>query len=283
MFDDYYANVPEPQRDGLRTFRESYPPKQTTVNGTDWTYHYFGTGDAVLLWLVGGIKVADISYDKYPLLANDMQILAPNYPALHTMSALADGLAGILDAEAIDVVSVLAGSFGGMLAQEFLRRHPQRVSKMILSTTTPPDAMQADKYRRQLDMFKDVDEATVREGAKMQMFGTIAPPAEKEAFYRAYLDELFSERLGKEDIVSTYNALIDYMGRDYNTDDVADWSGEMLILDSDNDATFGEATRQAMYRLYPNAERHTFTGAGHSPGTTQQDAYFRIVREFLTG
>lgn len=280
-FEHYYADVPEHQRTALQLFRTEHPEKSILIDGTEWTYHDIGTGDTVVLWLVGGIKAADVAYDKYPLLMQNFRIIAPNYPVLDTMNALAEGLAGIIFHENISDVYVLAGSFGGMLAQEFIRAYPTVVSKAILSTTTPPSPADAERYTQQLAMLEPLDDAFVREGAKMQLFSTIAPPEHEAAFYKAYLNELFTERLGKADIVSTYRAIIDYMQRPYQPNDLVGWQGDMLIFDSDNDATFYEESRNSMGTLYPNAQRHTFSGAGHSPGSTQREEFFRRTREFF--
>lgn len=281
-FDQYYSDVPADQREGLRQFRQAHPAQTTTVAGTRWTYYTAGTPQkTAILWLVGGIKVADIAYDMIPLLQDDHFIIAPDYPPLETIDALADGLAGVLSAEDVTQVNVLAGSFGGMLAQAFLRRHPERARKVVLSTTTAPDPDTALRYQRQLTLARFVPEPILRGQAKKQMYDTIAPPDAKAAFYRAYLDELYSERLGKADILSLYRALVDYLQRDYSADDVRDWDGEMLILASDDDATFDESARQALLRLYPQARTHLFSGAGHSPATTQRAEFFRVVRGFF--
>jgi pimeloyl-ACP methyl ester carboxylesterase len=47
----------------------------------------------------------------------------------------ADVLAGFLDAVAIDRAHVLGLSWGGLLAQELYRRHPERVGSLILADT----------------------------------------------------------------------------------------------------------------------------------------------------
>lgn len=278
---EFYADVPDDQREAFLQFRAAHPLKHISIGGTGWTYLDAGAGETTILWLVGGLKKADAAHKSIPILEDQFRIIAPDYPALSTMDGLADGVVAILDAENVEKACVLSGSFGGMLAQVLVRRHPKRVSKLILSTTTPPDKAVAARYGEQLQLVRATDEPTVREGAKMQFFGIIQPPEAEADFMRAYLDELFSNRLGKADIISTYEALLDYAKRDFSADDLRDWAGELLILDSDDDATFADDTRQKMYALYPNASTHTFAGAGHSPGSTQRETYFALVRAFF--
>lgn len=279
---DYYLQVPLEQRAALAHFRRNHRPKTVSIDGTDWTYYSFGTGEQVILWLVGGIKVADVAYNYYPHLAEDFRIIAPNYPPLKSMKALADGLAGILEAEGISEVLVLAGSFGGMLAQNFVRRYPQSVKKLLLSSTTPPKRSSAQAYQRQAQLLNLLPNVLVRWLAKKQLYQTIAPAEAEAAFYRAYLHELFDNRLGKADIVSLLEAIADYMRQEYTPDDLAAWQGQLLIVDSADDATFG-TMRQAMYALYPQAQVYSFTGAGHSPASTQTALFFEQARQFFQG
>ncbi len=280
-FNEIYNNVPSEQKNALKAFRQHYPLKTMQVNDTKWTYHTAGSGEKTILWLVGGLKKADAAYKSIPLLADSFQIIAPDYPALSTMKELADGLAAICEAENAASVYVLAGSFGGMLAQVFLREYPDMVGRIVLSTTTAPDKSHIERYQQLLDMAQLAPEAMLKETAQSQMFGTIAPPDSEAAFYRAYLKELYEERLSKADIVSIYEAIIDYTGRDFSADDLAGWQGEMLIINSDNDATFGQDVQQSLTGLYPSASVHTFEGAGHSPGSTRREEFFTLVRDFF--
>lgn len=280
-FESLYANVPAGQRKALLAFRDNYDQHKLDVADTTWTYTTAGTGEKTILWLVGGLKRADAAYKSVPLMTDSYAIIAPDYPALGSMDTLANGLAAILDAQNVEHAYVLAGSFGGMLAQVFLRRHSERVAKIILSTTTAPVAEGIERYQQLLGMAQAAPPDLLAETAQSQMFSTIAPPDDEAAFYRAYLKELYEERLTKADIVTIYEAIIDYMGRTFSTDDLTAWDGDMLIFNSDNDATFGDDSQQALYTLYPDAQVHTFEGAGHSPGSTQRDAFFRRTRDFF--
>lgn len=281
-FDDYYADVPAEQREALRQFRETYPTNTLRVQGVDWHYLTGGSGTETILWLVGGLRVADAAFRSIPLLADAFRIIAPDFAPVNTMAELTDGLAAILDAEKVTRAHVLAGSFGGMVAQVFVRRHPQHVHKLILSTTAPPNQDTGMQYQEQAAMFAEVDEALLRAGAKQQLFTTIAPPDHEAVFWRAYLNELFTARLGKADILSTYHCMVDFMlNSAFTPDDLRAWQGRILMIDSDNDATFGTDVQAQLRALYPSAHTHTFKGAGHSPSSTQRDAYFALVRDFL--
>ncbi|MAU12299.1 MAG: hypothetical protein CL607_20925 [Anaerolineaceae bacterium] len=280
-FDHYYAGVPAEQREALRSFREEHAAKHAIIHGTEWTYYTMGQGEQVILWLVGGLRVADAAHSYIPLMQDHYRIIVPDYPMLNTMDELANGLAGLLDAEGIDRACVLSGSFGGMLAQVFVRLFPARVSKLVLSSTTAPDPEQAKAQNAPITLLGWLPGVLARILAKQQLYNIIDPPAHEAMFYKAYLNELFSIRLDKAAIISTLRCLKDYNLHRFSPTDLVGWDGDILIIDSADDATFSEQGQQAMRRLYPHAEVYTFQDAGHSPASTQQGPFFSKVREFF--
>ena len=276
-FDEIYADVPAEQRENLRRFRAENPPK--TYHG--WEYIDTGAGEQVLLLLVGGLRMADAAHRNIPLLTDAFRVIAPSYPAFSTMAELSDGIAAILLHEGVSNVHVLAGSFGGMLAQVFVRRHRALVDKLVLSTTAVLDDDTAARYRMALQMIEPLEQAQITELAQQMMFQIIAPPEDQHAFYAAYLKELYTYRVDKSALMSTYEALLDFA--DNITLSPDDWDGETLVLESDDDGTFDEATRARVRAVYPQAQSYVFKNAGHSPASTQQELYFEVVKGFLKG
>jgi len=59
---------------------------------------------------------------------------------LYSMSDYADDAAALLDHVGWDSARVLGVSFGGMVAQELVLRHPGRVSRLVLACTSPGGA-----------------------------------------------------------------------------------------------------------------------------------------------
>ena len=71
-------------------------------------------------------------------LAPRFRVVYPAYPRVQSLDDLADGIAAILAAENIARASVLGASFGGAVAQCMVRRHPDRIERLILSNTGVP-------------------------------------------------------------------------------------------------------------------------------------------------
>ncbi len=58
----------------------------------------------------------------------------------YTMADYADDAAALMADQGWDQAFVIGVSFGGMVAQEFVLRHPQRVKKLVLACTSPGGA-----------------------------------------------------------------------------------------------------------------------------------------------
>lgn len=282
-FDAQYRTAEPVLRDALKSFREAYTEKTITYKQHVWSYYDIGNDDAhTILWLVGGLKMGDAAFRSISTLQSSFRIILPSYPSLSTMADLTDGLIAILDAGGVEKVSVLAGSYGGMIAQVLVRRYRDRVHKLILSTTSAPDTQKIEVYQQQRDMVAQSPDELVMQVACERMYGMINPMQNEENFWRAYLDELYMQRLTKNDLISTYDSILDYMTNyQFHPNDLRDWHGDILILDSDNDSVFDASARKHVNLLYPQAHAHTFIGAGHSPSSHRPDIYFDIVRKFL--
>lgn len=103
-----------------------------------------GQGDTPLLLLHGMGSTASIWLPQLEHFAGRRQTIAwtmPGYapspaPASLSWQALADAVCKLLDAWQIDKAHVLGHSIGGMVAQEFYHRYPQRVQSLMLSATS---------------------------------------------------------------------------------------------------------------------------------------------------
>ena len=142
-----YARVPADRLEEFQTFRRSFPYKNTTHNGVTWPYLVGGQGDPPLLLLSGALTIPDISWTTITNFAKQHRVIVPAYPPVMTMDILVDGIAAILRHEGVEQANVMGGSYGGFVAQVFVRSQPQLTHSLLLSNTQPPYPETAARIR----------------------------------------------------------------------------------------------------------------------------------------
>jgi pimeloyl-ACP methyl ester carboxylesterase len=266
----------------LAAFRASHPNRTTEVKGVTWRYVVSGQGERTLLLPSGGTRLPDMYLLLFEALEPHYRIVAPAYPPLPTMAGLVDGLAAILDTERLPQVDVLGSSFGGFVAQCFVRRYPARVRRLVLANTGAPGSSPLPGLGLLVRLFARLPEGLVRWGTGRNWRRWFKAPPEQRAFWWGLLDELLATRLTKADLVQALAEMLDYATRyRFTSQDLADWPGRVLLIESAHDEAFSPAARAALRALYPQAHVRTFAGGGHAVMVTDPTEYVAAVRAFL--
>jgi len=261
----------------VEAFRSSFPERTTGP----WRYRVLGAGERTLLALPGGELVNDLGFEFAMAMSRACRVIYPAYPRASSIIELADGLCGILDVEKIDRAALLGASFGGAVAQIFVRRHPDRTSALILSNTGVPLKSLAPSVRISGWIAAALPWSVTSKLLRKPLLKTLDPAGRERAFWSAYLDELFSERLTKADVLSNIRHQYEYHTRfRFTPQDLSTWTGKVLIAESDTDI-IGPRRRKALRDLYPQAEVRTFHNAGHAPMFSCAEEYLAMVRAFL--
>lgn len=268
----------------LRKFRITHPLKRVTVDGVRWEYIASGEGEKALLILPGGAMVGEAGLTRIPAFEERYRFIAPSYASVSTAAELLDGLAGILDAEGVRAVHVLGPSYGGLVAQCFVRRHPGRVQTLILANTLVPPRRVLWLSRVFLALLPLVPLGwlrALRERTLARAFsGVPSVPLADQAFWGEYQHGLVS-RLSKAEMRDMHRLGIDLVEHfQCASDDLVFWPGRVLILESDEDLVAPEQ-RAELRRCYPQASAHTIHGAGHTPWMSHKEEYLSVIKEFL--
>jgi len=247
----------------------------------EWRYRVFGAGEQTLLVIPGGELVNDFGFEFALAMADAHSVVYPAYPRAFSIEDLADGLRAILDAEGIRQVAILGVSFGGAVAQIFVRRYPNRVSELILSNTGVPLPHLAMPVHITYWIAKMIPWTLTSKLLRKPLLKTVDQSGTDHPFWASYLEELFSARLTKADILANILLQHDYHRRfRFTSEDLKDWNGRELIAESDTDV-IGPSRRKALRDTYPQAKVHTFHNAGHAPMFTRYAEYLRMVEDFL--
>src|SRR5215207_4881073 len=266
--DDSIRGITAEWWEELREFRTTHPPKHVTVDGVGWEYIASGEGEKAIMILPGGAMVGEAGFTRIPAFEDRYRVIAPSYASVSTAAQLLDGLAGVLDAEGVRVAHVLGPSYGGLVAQCLVRRHPERVRSLILANTlVPPRRLlwPAKIFLALLPLVPLGWLRALRERTLARAFsGVPSVPPEDQVFWRDYQHGLVS-CLSKAELRAMYWLGIDLMESfRFAPDDLASWPGRVLILESDEDLLPLEQRAELRW-CYPQARVHTFRGAGHTP------------------
>jgi len=276
-----YQHVPIEQQERLQAFRTTHPRQYINFSGTEWSYLIGGQGAETMLILPGGERIGDVAFSLMQRFEQEYRCLYPSYPPFPRIGTLVDGLAALLDQLAIDRVILFAASFGGDVGQCFVRKYPDRVSKLILLNTGLPDERlgRATKYTKPLVTLLPLK--IVRALVSRILTKALSVQQEERLFWQAMMRELVGQ-LTRADMVSSFDETIDYrLNYHFSPDDLAAWTGKILILQSDDDPATRPAMRLALQQMYPQAQVHTFHQAGHTPFLSQPDEFYPRVQAFL--
>lgn len=117
----------------------------TTINQQQIYYELSGSGKQVLV-LFNGITMSTASWALMePLLEPHYQILRFDFPGQgqsdhpvvpdYVLQDQADCAKRLLDTLGLDNIYLVGLSYGGMVAQHFVHRHPDKVQKLLLAST----------------------------------------------------------------------------------------------------------------------------------------------------
>lgn len=263
------------------------PEKSLHIKGVEWEYETAGRGREALLLFHGAVGGAETMRALAGGFADEFRTIAPTVADVDTLEEVCDATSAILDREHVARAHVFGGSFGGLMAQAFLKRRPAQVETLTLLSTGAPDPKTGARTARMSRLVRLLPFPLTRRLLKLEMsrhLGTPAPPeaAERVAESRRRLAEYFDRRLTKRTLLSRVALSVAFnLEESYAPGDPDAWPGRVLILESDNDPMIPDAERRRLRETYPRAMVCTFTGAGHMIPLLQPEALTEVVKAFI--
>ncbi|MBM3570343.1 MAG: alpha/beta fold hydrolase [Alphaproteobacteria bacterium] len=243
-----------------------------------------GTGPAlVLLHGIGGgalgwpDQLAAWS-DRYRVIAWDM----PGYgrsplPERMSWPGLADALAALLDARGIGRAVVLGHSMGGMVAQAFAARHPERVAGLVLSGTSPAFGKAGGAWQREFlsARLKPLDEgktpADIADGNARAILGE-APDGMAHRRAVALMAAVPA---------ATYRAALTLLVTFDGRADLPRIAVPTLCLAGGKDTVAPPEVMEGMAKRIAGADYVVIPGAGHLANLERPTAFNAAVEGFL--
>ena len=277
-----YKDVPGEQLKRFQRFRAAHPYEQATIDGVAWEYITAGGGDEALLLLPGALGVPDLNWQHITHFARRYRVISPSYASVKRMDALVDDIAGILQREGIERAHVVGGSYGGFVAQVFVRRHPDMTASLVLSHTLPPDPAGGEQLKKMLCWLSLMPMGLLRWMVVKRLRTLLPEKTPDTALLHAFFNEMARYRITKKELINSYWRVVDFNLSGFTPQDLADWPGRVLLIMADDDPATPKPVRAAMQALYPEAKVRMFHGTGHVASLLKRDEYLAVIERFIS-
>lgn len=260
------------------------------IRGVEWEYATGGArGRPCVLLFHGAVGGAETIEWLAEALGDEYRTIAPTIAPVHTLAEVCDAASAILDREHVGRAVVFGGSFGGMVAQGFLKHHRRQVADLILLSTDAPDPALAAKNERALKLMGWLPFGLTRAVLQAELSRHLKAPATAEAetverikLFRRRLDDYFERGLTKEVFLSRLRLSVDFSRNELYAHALTDdWPGRILIVESDDDPMLVEAARRRLRETYPRALVCTFEGAGHLIPLLRTEELVGLIKAFI--
>ncbi|HEY1015929.1 MAG TPA: alpha/beta hydrolase [Herpetosiphonaceae bacterium] len=266
----------------LDQFRATRQPRARRIAGHDWELIRAGAGAEALLLLPGGLAVAETAFRSICHFENRYVTLAITYPeTIHRLDELISGLLGLLDAEGLATVSVVGGSYSGLVAQALLRAAPERIARIALSDTGVPRPERARRSAWSRPLVARLPVPLLRLLWRLSVAAFLRPMAGNRDFWRRYFNQRISA-MRRAAWLSHLDIWLEFdRTQRFAPGDLAGWRGRMLLIEAERDGLFGPAEQRRLRELYPAATVRTFADSPHCASLARMDDYIAAIDAFL--
>lgn len=261
-----------------------------TLNGLN--FHFERAGDGPPLLFISGtggdLRVqpnvfASPLAKAFDLVAYDQRGLGrtdkPDVP--YSMADYADDAAALLNHVGWDEVAVIGVSFGGMVAQELVLRHPQRVKRLVLACTSPGGAGGASYPFHEIEHLKGEERARFLMPVSDTRRDAAWAAANAEDYERFVALAAADPYAGEPGRAEGAHRQLEARARHDTWDRLGQIACPVLIAAGRYDGIALPATQERMAARIPGAELRWYEG-GHL-FMLQDRAAYREIAAFLAG
>lgn len=256
------------------------------VNGIKICYDVHGEGDPIVL-IHGFSDRKEHFRAQVPELSKHFKVIrldnrgagkSDRPDGEYTMEVYADDIKGLLDHLDIEKTHILGHSLGGMIAQNFVLKYPERVKKVVLLNTIPgltPPGVSPD-LGIEIYLKNALAGMEAFKASPINAFLARAKPNYSRKFWKqmkADISKKFHGLWSVEDLIeekSEYGPTEDdyrHQAKALKTHNVYERLHEIhqpvLVLSADKDKTCPKLIGEKMHTLLPNSKFVVIKNAGH--------------------
>lgn len=188
----------------------------------------------------------------------------------------------------LERVSVLGHSFGGLVAQEFALRHPERLDHLVLCSTTaafdyPDQVVAAARARATDEQFEALLGGLTRpvpsDAAAEQMWRSILP-----LYFHGDVSEVIESIASATRFrAAALNRSVLQLMPEFNTTDrLGSVETPTLVVSGDDDFIMPiDQTASRLHALLPHSRLAIIPEAGHFPWVEKPEAFVEVLNHFL--
>ena len=199
-------------------------------------------------------------------------------PATYTVADMADDVAGLLDALKIARASVLGHSMGGYIALAFAERHPERLDKLILVSTSALAGGALGRPAPTYNRDRWIDDPFER---TFQRYGAMTGPG----YFDSRPEQLTAIAELARGNRMTFEAMARQSDSAFMSHDarsaLPNISAPTLVIHGTVDPTIPLSAGRRMAEAIPGARLVEFADVGHLPHLERTEEFNRIVLDFL--
>ena len=269
------------------------------INGLKLSYLIYGTGFPVIFIHGYGAKkeiwrtqVVDIS-KKFKAITFDLRGTGksdrPNIP--YTMNMLADDVKGLMDFIGVEKAHLIGRSFGGMIAQHFVLKYPDKVDKLILIATnfgrTDTDWVEIPKKGRleEIETIKSNPQKAFKQKSRWVFHVKFRKEMEanpsKKFFNIFSMEDLIRESTinpsRSQDVINQAEA----MKTHYTLESLQGIKNKTLLIAASHDRQTPVSVMTEMRKRIPNSELKVINEAGHFMTLSRASEVNEIILNFL--
>jgi pimeloyl-ACP methyl ester carboxylesterase len=239
------------------------------LNGRKLGYIRRGSGEPLLL--VPGMAMHNLVWNEEFLgrLESDFDIIALNHrniadsddvPGEFTVRDLADDAVALLDVLGVESVHLFGFSLGGMVAQEIVLNHPDRVRTLVLAATYPGGEGTDLNAPGPLTMLTAGQSGDVDTALRASFVANLSRAyTADESRYLPFKEAGLAQRVRVETVIAQARAAFVHDARER----LAGITVPTLVLHGTEDQMILYANGTLLASLIPGADMHTFEETGH--------------------
>ena len=269
------------------------------VGSVELYYEEHGTGDPLLLimglaadsqaWM---FQIPDFEKHYRVVAFDNRGVGRSSKPAgPYSIHDMADETAGLLDVLGIDKAHVVGVSMGGMIAQELVLRHPERVRALVLACTYPePDAdiertrtFTVEQFGGSVDTSGGIH-VDLKALNPMMFLQQLLPNVFNQSFIEKELPKLMQIFSGALQYGFSMEAILGQVGAVMShkaTDRLHRITNPTLVITGDADRLVPPVSSEILAREIPNAKLVKIPGGSHGFNFETPDVFNREVLDFL--